>query len=205
MRPTIDPVESFVTGEAVVVRRDEAQLRATIALLEQENAQLRRTVRELEQAVDRDALTALYNRRFFDQALIRACALARRHAVPAAVVYIDVDDLKRINDDHGHAAGDAVLREVAARLSATTRASDICARIGGDEFAMILNIATEEQARRQIDRLIAVLARQPVRHGATDIVLSASFGLAMLEPDQDCAAVLDEADRDMYRNKPAAD
>ena len=205
MRSSIDPAESFVTGDAVAVRHEEARLRSALAVLERENERLRRTVQKLEREVERDDLTPLYNRRYFDVALVRHSALSRRHGISAAVVYIDVDNLKRINDAHGHAAGDAVLREIATRLLGAVRASDTCARIGGDEFALILDHTTEPAARLQIDRLIALLATGPMSFGAVELPLSASFGLAMLRADDDSATVLDAADRDMYRNKSASD
>ena len=102
----------------------------------------------MSEPIDRDALTGLYNHRFFRDALARELARARRHRHPLALIVFDIDDFKQINDQHGHAPGDAILAALAGRLRGLVRASDIACRIGGDEFAVILPESGLEDANQ---------------------------------------------------------
>ena len=95
-------------------------------------------ITELEARIDVDPLTETLNRRGFERELTRSLAYVKRYAVSAALVYLDLDDFKPVNDRHGHAAGDAVLKAIAATLVRHVRASDVVARIGGDEFVVLL-------------------------------------------------------------------
>ena len=97
-----------------------------------------RRCRELEARADIDPLTDIFNRRGFERELKRSLAYVKRYGTRAALIYLDLDGFKPVNDRHGHAAGDAVLKAVAAMLARKVRASDVVARIGGDEFAVIL-------------------------------------------------------------------
>jgi hypothetical protein len=117
---------------------DPMRLAAEVARLEAELAAMRARVAELETHAERDPLTDVMNRRGFERELRRADAYVRRYGGNAALVYLDLDGFKPVNDRHGHAAGDAVLRAVAAALVAAVRVSDTVARIGGDEFAVLL-------------------------------------------------------------------
>lgn len=109
------------------------------ALLEKENRRLKARIAELERLVATDTLTPLYNRRFLLEELDRWCWRAHRYGGSFGLLYLDVDRLKLVNDTHGHAAGDAVLCGIAAELQTATRKSDILARMGGDEFAVLLD------------------------------------------------------------------
>lgn len=112
-------------------------------------------VRELEQLVWSDPLTGLLNRRGLEEALTREEARAGRDGNPIAVVLLDVDGLKAVNDGHGHAAGDALLRTLGLALRAGARASDVVARLGGDEFAALLPGADQAGAAAYVGRLRA--------------------------------------------------
>ena len=107
----------------------------------------RARIAELEARIDVDPLTETLNRRGFERELTRSLAYVKRYGASAALIYLDLDGFKPVNDRHGHAAGDAVLKAVAAALVRHVRASDVVARIGGDEFVVLLwNV---ERARRR--------------------------------------------------------
>ena len=110
-------------------------------------------VEEIERLATRDPLTALANRRVFEDTLPREVARARRTDAPLSLVVLDVDHFKRVNDEHGHQAGDAVLRDIAAALAANTKGFDLVARLGGDEFAVLLPGCTASDAANVAERL----------------------------------------------------
>jgi diguanylate cyclase (GGDEF)-like protein len=150
----------------------------------------------------RDQLTGLPNRRALDGMLAGACARARRHRMPLAVLFLDLDGFKEINDRLGHAAGDQVLREVAARLRTALRASDLVARIGGDEFlAVVEDLGCARDADVVADKLCLAIAR-PIALGGTTVRCTASVGVAVdavgrRGPD----ALIADADAAMYERK----
>lgn len=190
---TVDPRDEQLRG----LRRENDALR-------RENRILKIAVAELERVADRDTLTPLYNRRYFITALHQRIARVARYDECATLVYIDVNQLKQINDCHGHAAGDFVLIETANRLARAIRSTDIAARIGGDEFGLILDQMTADHARQQVDRFARLLSDEKVEFDGRMIALSACFGVATLAGDMTEADVLAAADRDMYRSKAAA-
>ena len=177
------------------------ELRRERDALRRENRILKIAVAELERVSERDTLTPLFNRRYFLTAIHQRLARFARDAQGAAVVFIDVNQLKQINDSYGHAAGDFALMEIAKRLADSIRATDVAARIGGDEFGLILDQSTEEGARVQINRLRHVLSALPAIYDGQDIALSACFGIAMLQTGMTESDILAAADRDMYRSK----
>src|SRR5262249_12118920 len=117
----------------------------------------------LENRIDVDPLTQTFNRRGFERALTRSLAYVKRYQAAAALVYVDLDEFKPVNDRHGHAAGDAVLKAVSAALQGEVRASDIVARIGGDEFAVLLWNVTEADALGKGAALEKAIYATPVR------------------------------------------
>jgi diguanylate cyclase (GGDEF)-like protein/PAS domain S-box-containing protein len=172
-----------------------------------ERTRLERVLRE--QALT-DPLTGLANRALFEDRLRRALERARREAAvhgempPLSLVYLDLDGFKEVNDRCGHAAGDAVLREVGSRLREGVRTLDTVARLGGDEFALILpDIGSAANARRLVEKLLERL-RSPFLHDGTALEVSASLGVGMLLGDGDSAEILTaRADRAMYAAKAA--
>lgn len=152
-----------------------------------------------------DPLTALPNRTHVMQRLRQACETASRHGSPFAMLYIDLDHFKPINDTLGHAAGDAVLVSVAQRLRRALAAGDFVGRLGGDEFAVLLiDISEAAHADAVVERLRAAL-RQPVGIDSRCVHVDASFGIALWGADgQDADALLAAADRAMYRDKRRA-
>ena len=123
-----------------------ARLTAEVERLSAELKASHLQIGELESRIDVDPLTGTLNRRGFERALARSLAYVKRYQATAAQVYLDLDQFKPVNDRHGHAAGDAVLQAISAALLREVRASDIVARIGGDEFAVLLWNMTEADA-----------------------------------------------------------
>lgn len=181
------------------------ELRRERDALRRENRVLKIAVAELERVSERDTLTPLFNRRYFLTAIHQRLARFERHAERAAVVFVDVNQLKYINDSFGHAAGDFALMEIAARLAMAIRSTDVAARIGGDEFGLILDQSTEAGARAQVARLCDMLSATPTYYDGHEIMLSACFGIAMLQTGASESDILAAADRDMYRSKLAQD
>jgi diguanylate cyclase (GGDEF)-like protein/PAS domain S-box-containing protein len=148
-----------------------------------------------------DALTGLANRRAFLDNLEQAHARARRHGTELAVLYADVDQFKSINDTYGHAAGDAVLAQIAERLRGQFRTEDTIGRLGGDEFAIICEDFTAFP-QALVERLCTALA-VPYRFRDHPIHATVSVGLASPKPDESTEHLLERADSIMYRAKAA--
>ena len=151
-----------------------------------------------------DHLTGLSNRTAFHEALTRALARARRHDHPNAVLFLDLDRFKLINDSLGHEVGDHLLIEVADRLRTCLRPEDVVSRFGGDEFAVLLeDIAANDDAIQVADRIIELL-RQPLPVASREIFLTTSIGIAVVRGgDSEPGELLREADQAMYRAKAA--
>lgn len=159
---------------------------------------------ELHLKATHDAMTGLPNRALFCDRLNQSLDLAKRQGAKIAVLTIDIDGLKRINETYGRRAGDAAITELASRLKAVVPRLDIVARIGGDEFAAILpNIGGKGAARAGILRVHEQI-RLPFRFGEIPLKLEASIGLAIFAEDGTNATILvDCADRDLYAMKHA--
>ena len=171
------------------------------ALLRASLAEMRGRLEELEQLADTDTLTPLPNRRRFERELDRAVGNASRHGTPAAVLYIDLNGLKRVNDRHGHLAGDAALIHVARLLQGLIRGTDVVARIGGDEFGLILDHLDHNSAIDTAERISRCIASNPLDLGGTEVRLEAAIGVATILPGDSAADVMSRADRNMYRAK----
>jgi diguanylate cyclase (GGDEF)-like protein len=145
----------------------------------------------------RDGLTGLFNRRELDARAEQAVALAQRHRRPLSCLLLDIDHFKQVNDTYGHAAGDAVLREVAQRIHDGSRISDIVGRYGGEEFVVILPETEGDAAVAAADKLRALLAEVPVVPGDISIPVRASIGAAAwhagMRSPSDLYAAADEA------------
>ncbi len=156
----------------------------------------------LRHMADHDQLTGLFNRRRFDEELKRELARAGRYAEHSAVLSIDVDNFKVINDSAGHAAGDAVLAHVARVLDQHSRATDVVARLGGDEFAVLLSAVGTREARSAAEHLLTEIRSSPAAYGGRPFRVTASIGVATFESDDATAGeVLVNADLAMYAAK----
>jgi diguanylate cyclase (GGDEF)-like protein len=183
---------------------DEARLTSIIEENERLHAallEMRKRIAELEQLADTDTLTPLPNRRAFMRRLESVVQYAARHETPAAVLYIDLDGLKRINDDHGHHVGDAVLLHLARLLTENLRATDMVARIGGDEFGLILDHLSEADATAKAKALSDYVSAQHVDVGAATIAIRVTIGLAMVRAGESVASLIERADAAMYANR----
>jgi diguanylate cyclase (GGDEF)-like protein/PAS domain S-box-containing protein len=157
---------------------------------------------ELRHQAFHDALTGLANRALFEDRLAHALAAARRHARPVAVLFLDLDDFKTINDSLGHATGDELLRAVAIRLAGVVRVTDTAARLGGDEFAVLLEIMDDAEADADTvaERMLEAL-RVPFEIGGRELRITASVGLAKSDGTVGVDELLRNADTAMYAAK----
>lgn len=148
-----------------------------------------------------DCLTGLPNRRLLQDRVQQACTMAARSGRRIALMYLDLDNFKPVNDNYGHQAGDLVLREVAQRLRACVRRSDTVARVSGDEFVLVLEeLAAAPEAEAVADKVLASFAR-PIISGEHAFVLGCSIGLVAMDPGCDVDQALARADSAMYQAK----
>ncbi len=175
----------------------------TIVAQIQDVTERRQYESDLEHLASHDALTGVLNRRSFEAALDSALAHVRRHGDQAAVLTLDVDNFKHVNDTYGHAAGDAVLRAAADALQQRLRATDELGRLGGDEFGVILSRTDPAAARTVARELVDALRDLRVPVGERSVRVTASAGLRALDPAEarDAGALLAEADMAMYDAK----
>jgi diguanylate cyclase (GGDEF)-like protein/PAS domain S-box-containing protein len=152
----------------------------------------------LRHMADHDALTGLFNRRRFEEELERHIAHGRRYGMSGALLLLDLDDFKQVNDGYGHRAGDGVLTAVAVVLRHRLRESDIVARFGGDEFAVLMPVGGESEAAELADLLATAIHRDvPTPIGPLD----ASVGIALFDESTTADEILSRADDAMYADK----
>ena len=178
-----------------------ALLRAEIRRLSGELADAQKRIVDLEARADVDPLLDILNRRGFERELSRSISHVGRYGTPAALMFIDLDGFKAVNDRHGHAVGDSVLRAVAAELTGHVRASDVVGRLGGDEFGVLMwHVAPPlaEAKARDLERLIERLA---LAHSGAVLSVGASAGIVPLSAGVGSAVLIDAADHAMYARK----
>jgi diguanylate cyclase (GGDEF)-like protein len=160
---------------------------------------------QLYELANRDALTGLFNRHRFEEELAAFAARARRYGATGALLLLDLDDFKPINDNLGHGSGDAMLRAVAQTISGGVRDSDVVGRLGGDEFAVLLLEATPEQAQARAGDLRAAIARVRIPAPTGAARTTASIGVAAIDATAGAGVseLLGRADGAMYRAKRA--
>jgi diguanylate cyclase (GGDEF)-like protein len=169
-----------------------------------EVAERKRLEARLSHLADYDSLTDVLSRRRFQEQLEQQLADSRRYGTPAALLFVDMDDFKSVNDRFGHAAGDKVLAGVAALLRGRLRDSDSLGRIGGDEFVVLLPHTDREQAEAVAGQLLKAIATQPTVLGEKEIRSAASIGIALLsDHGQTLEEVLAHADDAMFAAKAA--
>jgi diguanylate cyclase (GGDEF)-like protein len=184
------------------------ELRSAVARLAAERDRLRddlvkarARIVALERLADEDALTPVVNRRAFVRQLTRMIGFTHRYGVPASVVYFDINNMKLINDEHGHPAGDAALQHIATVLRDNIRSSDVVGRLGGDEFGVILAQTDEEQAHSKAAALAEAIAEAPLRWGKSTIPVSAAYGVHAFSGADNAQHAIEAADRAMYQQK----
>jgi diguanylate cyclase (GGDEF)-like protein len=177
---------------------------AEIGRLRGQVAQLQERVEQLDHLAHQDSLIDLPNRRGFVRELERLIARVSRYDTKGAMLFVDVDGLKLINDTMGHRAGDQALIQIAELLASGVRKSDVVARIGGDEFGILLENADEPNAHETAGRLAEQIAACEFLHEGDTLPLSVAIGVGMIDAN-DCAdEVMARADEAMYRRKAAA-
>jgi diguanylate cyclase (GGDEF)-like protein len=178
-----------------------ALLLAEIERLKGNLAQAQRMIADLEARADVDPLLDILNRRGFERELKRSLAYLQRYKGEAALLFIDLDGFKEVNDRHGHAAGDALLKAVARELVGHVRASDVVARLGGDEFGVLLwnlRVPLAAAKARELERLIEAVN---IVHGEAQLAVGASVGMAPLAAGATVDAMIETADKAMYVRK----
>ena len=182
----------------------EASLHSEIADLRAQVAALEERVEKLDALAHQDSLIALPNRRGFMRQLDAFIGRVSRYGENAALLFVDVDGLKMINDSFGHPAGDEALIRVAELLMSGVRQGDCVARLGGDEFAILLAHANEKSAHETAERLVDQIAGCEFRHDGAALPLSVAIGVTSIEPDDSPQSVMARADAAMYAKKSAA-
>jgi len=176
-------------------------LMAEVQKLREELSQSRKRIEFLETLADQDALAPVLNRRAFVRELTRMIAYSERYDVAGSVLYFDVDDMKQVNDQLGHAAGDAVLTRVAETLVRESRASDVVGRLGGDEYAVILSQADVQTAAAKAASLAQAVAAETIDWESEKINVTLSYGVHTFAGGEQVEQALDAADRAMYARK----
>jgi diguanylate cyclase (GGDEF)-like protein len=167
-------------------------------------AQLQARVEELDELAHQDSLIQLPNRRGFMRELERLCARVGRYGTGAAMLFVDLDGLKMINDTFGHRAGDESLIQVAELLTKGVRRGDVVARIGGDEFGILLDNASETSAHETAARLVELICGCEFTHDGDELPLSVAIGVAVIDGSGSPGEIMARADEEMYRRKAAA-
>jgi len=189
-KPLVSLGKSRAPAAALTIRRLEAEL-----------ARAQDRIAELRASAESDFLLDILNRRGFARELTRAVAYINRYRASGALVVLDVDRLKPINDAFGHAAGDAVLKAVVGVLKRHVRASDVIGRLGGDEFVLLLWNLNAADARAKALQLEAAIDALSFVFRDSHVAAGASAGMALLGPGVDGNAALEAADRAMYARK----
>ena len=186
---------TYTIYQQIVIKR----LRARISDHVGEMARLEVEAEALYQMAVQDPLTGLHNRRFAEQRLEAELARAQRQNQPFAVVLLDLDEFKKTNDNHGHLAGDLVLKEFADRLKRAVRFSDLPVRIGGDEFLVLLPDCRTDQ----VERMLARLKQIHVDFHGEKIPITFSYGTVGYQPGESAEVLLHRADQALYADKRA--
>ncbi len=193
---------AYEIGRRRLFEQTIADLHGVLAELRTELAGTRASEREARHRALHDGLTLLPNGNFFRSKLNQALSKVATEPQPIAVLYLDLDGFKAINDTHGHDAGDSLLRIVAVRLSGAVRAHDLVGRVGGDEFVcLIVGVPDREHLEHRVRKLFDAVA-SPLTIGRVDLVVRPSIGVAMCPDDGiTTASLLRNADAAMYRAK----
>ncbi|WP_321397319.1 GGDEF domain-containing protein [Emcibacter sp.] len=183
------------------VRRAIMTLMSEVESMRRELELAHRKISELERLADQDSLINISNRRAFVREMTRMIAYSERYGINSSLVYMDLNDLKKINDTYGHAAGDAALVHLAENMVKSLRDSDIIGRLGGDEFGIILPKASEADAVNKAKYIIEKITQKPLIWEGQEIYLDVAYGVYSLKSGESADRALDEADKKMYAHK----
>jgi len=206
-----DSIAMLGIPEAELTDSVKLAVSALLEKLEDTSRELSRTkenLAEMERLVDVDCVAPIPNRRAFLRRLSWAINMYQRYSHPSTLLYFDINDFKSINDEHGHAAGDLAILHISHLLSSVMRESDFLARIGGDEFAIIMYYASEEAAKKRGELINQKLKTTPFMFAGKQIHLSTAYGTYTVKNGDDAESCIAAADMSMYvdkrRNKLAA-
>ncbi len=160
-----------------------------------------RRLREMEDTADTDVLLPVPNRRAFVRELNRMISFAERYGTPSTLMFIDLNDMKKINDTYGHEAGDQALHHVARLLVEHVRGTDVIGRLGGDEFGVILAQADENVGAQKAQELATLISQHPITFGDEQVRMSLAFGTYTFRSGDEPQDALNKADQAMYENK----
>jgi diguanylate cyclase (GGDEF)-like protein len=212
-KPATTAGKALVRRAAAVSGRpkDEAKNQTKNQTKDETKAEIRRLktllakamarIEELQAAAETDFLLGIPNRRGFERELARAISYIQRYRASGALIVLDVDRLKPINDQFGHAAGDEVLKAIVAVLSQQIRSSDVIGRLGGDEFALLLWNLSETDAHAKAAALEADIDRLSFAFAGGTVGTGVSAGVCLLGPHSEAGRALADADRAMYLRK----
>lgn len=185
----------------LVAQAAAAEAKSAVRRLRQELAKARAEIEQLKATAETDFLLDILNRRGFERELSRSIAFIKRYSANGALLVLDVDRFKPINDAFGHAAGDTVLKAIAQTLSTQVRASDVIGRLGGDEFAVLLWNLSETDARAKAAELEQAIDALRFSFGGSTVRTGASVGVAVLDSHSEMRTALEQADSAMYVRK----
>lgn len=188
-------------SELCELQQEVERLRKQLDQTEQTLAKQAQQLELLQSEARTDALTGLLNRRAFDEALIRTVSAWRRRACPFSLVILDVDDFKLVNDQYGHAVGDDLLQQLASLLTRSLRDMDLLARIGGEEFAVVLPVTNASEAVVPAERLRQAVASRKFEIQGQNLAVTISAGSTSVQPNDDVASVIRRADAALYAAK----
>lgn len=191
------PTRSRAKGEDKIT----ARLKEEIRFLREKVASQSIAIEHLKRQAMEDPMTGVANRRAFERALEQSMAYYNRYGRSGALLVIDVNDFKTINDTIGHLAGDAILKHIARMLESYTRESDMVARLGGDEFCVILREVDPKQAAEKARHLAEMIAATPCMFEGKDISVTVSIGHCNFAEANSCSRLIEMADAQMYADK----
>lgn len=200
----VDPVSLGGIPELELTPRVRQAMMALLAEVDQLRRDLgeaRARIDYLERLADEDPLIPVANRRAFLREITRMIGFAQRYGTPASIVYIDVNQLKSINDGYGHAAGDAALLQIARALVENVRNTDIVARLGGDEFGVLLVQADQRLAEAKAAQLSDAVRQRPLVWQGRNLTLQIAYGVHCFAGNDNAGDAIDAADQAMYARK----
>jgi diguanylate cyclase (GGDEF)-like protein len=201
MRANRESAAPRQAGRERAVEQIPSTLAAEIERLREQLSRSEARIEALEKSAHEDALTGLLNRRGFERAFAQAIAYLKRYGGSAALLYLDLDRFKPINDKYGHAVGDVVLQEVARLMMGSVRASDLAARLGGDELALVLWNLDAAQMALKMRALEALVESASFEVQGAKLEVGVSIGGVMLTESDTLASALQRADAAMYARK----
>lgn len=200
----LNNVSAFKSGQEErrgALQSQIAQLENQLRVMETESNHLRQTLVEQRQRALTDVLTGVPNRTAYLERLEQEYARLRRYRSPLTLAVMDIDHFKRVNDQYGHAAGDAVLKSVARLLQGGLRKSDFLARYGGEEFVILMPETSLADATKAVNKLRLAIQNRLIEAGGQSLAVTASFGVADFREGDTTAEVFSRADKAMYRAK----